>query len=302
MNFLTFTYLVSGKCHSTLINRMHREKISLLKMRIIDEKRAKITIYAKDRVKYFAICENLCYNKLIGIGGVFAPVYRLLKVPELVVGAFVFLAVLAVGSNLYFGKELIGDAPIYAARIEEVFKDVGIKPFSLLDRERLNKAECALKNSDVSFVKVEKSGNRAIIGMYSSFLPPEKIMVSKTDVLAKEDCTILKIIAYSGTSLVTVGEKVRKGQPLIGAYEFLNDGSKTDCVITGYVLIEGVFEFCYSCEFEPDESTKTNALAAAKFMLGDKSITRYDLAQNDKDITVTLYYESLLFGNELFGG
>ena len=58
MKMLTFTYRVSGRNRPLLINRMNKAGIALLKMQIIGEKEAEITIYAKDRVKYFAICER----------------------------------------------------------------------------------------------------------------------------------------------------------------------------------------------------------------------------------------------------
>lgn len=302
MTYLTFTYLVTGRNRSALVNRMRLAGIPLLKMSSAGEKSAKITIYAKDRVKYFAICENLCYNKLIGVGGLFAPVYRLLKAPELIIGVFVFLAVLFVGSNLYLSNEFVGDAEIYRAEADQAFKKAEILPYRFFDKTKLSFAETELKQSDINFVKIEKSGNRAIITIYSAVLPPEKMHSSSTDVIAKEDCSILKITAYSGTLLVAAGDKVMKGQPLIAAYEILNDGSKTPCVVTGYVLAEKAFEFCYSCEFEPDDSIKANAVSAAKFMAGDKVFTRFELAQKGNDLYVTLYYESLLFGNELFGG
>ena len=260
---LTFTYRVSGRNRPLLINRMNKAGIALLKMQIMGEKEAEITIYAKDRVKYFAICENLCYNKLIGVGGLLAPVYRILKAPQVIVGAVVFIIALIVGSNLYLGNELVGDSEIYRAQIDEAFK-------------------------------------KADIGMYGLFT--ENDLKAVKNYIADGDCVIIKITVYSGTPLVQEGDKITKGQPIIGAYDILKDESKVPCAITGYVLVEKAFTFDYRSGFAADDAVKSNAIAAARFMLGDKTVTHYDVKVQNNDVRVTLYYECLLFGNELFGG
>ena len=303
MKMLTFTYRVSGRNRPLLINRMNKAGIALLKMQIIGEKEAEITIYAKDRVKYFAICENLCYNKLIGAGGLLAPVYRILNAPQVIVGAVVFIVALIVGSNLYLGNELVDDSQIYRAQIDEAFEKADIGMFGVFTGNDLKAVEDHIKNAtNANFVKVEKSGNRAIITAYAAISPPEKIQSSSKDIIADGDCVIIKITAYSGTPLVKEGDKVVKGQPLIGAYDILKDESKAPCAITGYVLAEKTFTFDYESEFGADDSVKNNAVAAARFMLGDKTVTHYDVKIKNNDVRVTLYYECLLFGNELFGG
>ena len=303
MKMLTFTYRVSGRNRPLLINRMNKAGIALLKMQIIGEKEAEITIYAKDRVKYFAICENLCYNKLIGVGGLLAPVYRILKAPQVIVGAVVFIVALIVGSNIYLGNELVGDSEIYRAQIDEAFKKADIDMYGLFGENDLKAVENYIGDkTNANFIKVEKSGNRAIITTYAAISPPEKIQSSIKDIIADGDCVIVKITAYSGTPLVQEGDKVTKGQPIIGAYDILKDESKVPCAITGYVIAEKTFTFDYRSGFTADDAVKSNAIAAARFMLGDKTVTHYDVKVQNNYVRVTLYYECLLFGNELFGG
>lgn len=303
MKFLCFTYLAEGRNRSTVINRLNRAGVGILRMRIIDEKHTEITISHKDREKYFAICKNMWYNHIIKTSGFAAPLYKLWQKPWQAAGALVFAALAFFGSNLYAGTEYRGDALIFRAEVERAFEESGITLHGFFNESKLESAKKLLEERlKLSFIKIEKSGNRAIITVYSSEDGSKKLISSDIDVVASDDCEILKITAYSGTALVSDGDKVAKGQTLIAAYEVLKDGSTVPCRVTGCITAKYAFSYRYECVFDPDETAVKNALACARFALGDYTVIGQETNIEEKYVIVTLYYEKLLFGNEVFGG
>jgi len=297
MRLLTYTYLAVGYNRVAVLNRLNRAGIDVLKMLVIDEKRAEITISAKDRAKYFAICKNMWYNSEIRTGGILAPVYSLIRSPFILLGVAIFLFLTVIGSNLYFGNEYEGDSLVYRADIERVFADVGICEYKSFDDEMLDRAENILKAKiDFDYINIKKSGNKAVITAYASIKAPEKIKISDKDVIADENCRILKMTVYTGTPLVEEGAEVVVGQPVIGAYSVLNDGRTVKTNVTASVTVESRFIYEYFPRFGISEQTISEAVAAAEFMLGNETVLRSEVNADGNGIIVTLYYERLLFG------
>lgn len=302
MKLLTFTYVATGYNRAVIVNRMRASGVDVLKMLIIDEKRTEITISAKDRAKYFAICKNIWYNELIRTGGLLACLYSIGKAPFLVVGALAFLAVVLFGGNLYMGSDYLGDSALYRAEIEETFEEVGIKEYRLFNEEQLKTAQEALgKKLDAVFFKIDKSGNRAIITAYSAITTPNRMESTDKDLVSSGNFRILKLTAYGGTPEVKEGDEVTAGQTIIGAYEVLKDGSTRPCKIVACVSAEFKFEYRYTCSYEPSDGDKERTKAVAKFLLGDESVTREDVYEDGNVIVAVIYYEKIIFG-ERFGG
>jgi len=304
MKFLCFTYLAEGRNRATVINRLGKAGVNILHMRIIDEKHTEITISHKDREKYFAICKNMWYNRLMKTSGFAAPLYAILQKPWSAVGALFFAALVFFGSNVYIGTDYRGDALVYRAEAERAFEESGITSYRYFDENRLDCARRLLEERlKLSFIKIEKSGNRAIITAYSAENGLIRLTESDVDVVSGEDCEIIKITAYSGTALVSDGDKVTKGQTIIAAYDVLKDGSTVPCRVTGYVLAKCAFTYRYRSAFEPDDRMAEKVAACARFALGeDKTVVGRDIKTEGKEVTVTLYYEKILFGDEVFGG
>lgn len=302
MRLLTFTYLATGYNRAVIVNRLRASGVGVLKMLIIDEKRTEITISAKDRAKYFAICKNIWYNEQIRTGGLLACLYSIGKAPFLVVGALAFLFAVVFGGNLYMGSDYLGDSALYRAEIEETLEEVGVKEYRLFNESQLKIAEDALvKKLDTVFFKIDKSGNRAIITAYSAITEPRKMESTDKDLVADGSFRILKLTVYGGTPEVNEGAEVTAGQTIIGAYEVLKDGTTRPCRVVACVSAEFRFEYRYKCAYEPDDGTKERTKAVAKFLLGDVSVTREEVYADKGELVAVIYYEKIIFG-ERFGG
>ena len=92
MRWLTETYLLVGRNRKNLLQKLNKEGVRVRKLEIFDEKNAKITIDKKDTPKYFAICKNSWYNKLLKIGGICAPIYKAIKFPLITLAILFFFA------------------------------------------------------------------------------------------------------------------------------------------------------------------------------------------------------------------
>ena len=296
MNLLTSVFFVSGLNRVLLLERLKKSGVRVLEVKNIDEKSFEITIDNKDCDKFFAICKKRWYNKKIRIGGLFAPLWKILHKPFLIVACVLF-AVLCVFSDKVFLKvEYKKDALLYRSEVIAAFEDAGIKRGSFFDEGKLKIVQNALANkNDFAFLKIQKCGNKAIIEIKKSDSPPRRIAGSEKDVVAAEDIKILKISAYSGTILASCGDEIKKGTPIIGAYEIINE-QKVLCRIFGFVLAEAKFCYEYECKLAPCDADILRAISAAKFMLGNYEVLRSETQIKDKKIIVELYYEKIIFG------
>lgn len=295
MKKLTKTFIVEGLNRNLLLKRVHKAQIAVLDFVILDEKHAKITIDSKDCDKYFAICRKIWYNKLIKTSGIFAPVYKTIKKPFVAIAVFIFFFVVYFADNIYLGTEYLGDAKLYAAQTEKYLSEQGITFFRPFNESMLSVAEKNFeKDFRLKFLKIEKRGNKAVVYVKSNVENVKTPQSSDTDICATEDMVILKMVVFSGTPLVSVGESVKKGEPLIGAYNLVNE-QKVACKIVGSISAKCAFYYEYECKYDAKSQTD-NAIAAAKIMLGDYEVKDISVKTVKNKIQVVLYYEKIIFG------
>lgn len=303
MRLLTYTYTAIGRNRTCMLQRLSAAKIAVCDLRILNEKTVEITISAKDRAKYFAICKNMWYNDLKCVGGVLAPLFRIFSSPAYIAGIAVFTVLTAIADGVYLGPVYRGEAIFYKAAIEEALVGAGVERYAFFDDLKLGVAEKTLESTTgANFIKIEKSGNRAIITAYGDKKVPERINSSAVDVCADGDYKILKITVYAGTPLVKSGDEVKCGDVLIGAYEQLTDGSVIHCDAVGFVTVEREFKYDFACVHGVTEASRERALSAAAFLLGDKTVLRSTVDEYDGGLSVTLFYEEIIFGSENYGG
>ena len=296
MNLLTSVFFVSGLNRVLLLERLKKNGVRVLEVKNIDEKSFEITIDNKDCDKFFAICKKRWYNKKIRVGGLFAPLWKILRAPFLIVACVLFAALCIFSDKVFLKAEYKSDALLYQSDVLAAFEDAEIKRGSFFDEGKLKIVQKALADkNDFAFLKIQKCGNKAIIEIKKSDTPPLRITGSEKDVVAAEDIKILKISAYSGTVLVSCGDEIKKGTPIIGAYEIINE-QNAPCKIFGFVLAEAKFCYEYECKFAPEDADVCRAVSAAKFMLGDYEVLRSQSRIKDKKIIVELYYEKIIFG------
>lgn len=297
MNWLTETYLLVGRNRKNLFQKLNKAGISLKKIEIFDEKRAKITIDKKDASKYFAICKNSWYNKLLKIGGICAPIYKAIKMPLITLAIIFFFAFTYFFDFLYLQTVYEGDALLYQKQIEEQFELAGITKYKPFNQSTLNEIAFILQqNASISHVTVKKQGNKAIVSVKSAQTPPQKLIVLNSDFIASEDMTVLNITVYSGSAVVKKGDFVKKGE-LIAKASALVKEEEAPCPLILALTAECTFEYVCEYVYEINDSAKLNALAGAKLALGDYTVRSYTFKNEGKNkIKVILKYEKTLIG------
>ncbi len=299
MVLLTRTYLVKGKNRKYLLERLQKKGVNLLKIENCGQNEIKITIENKDRLKFFAICKNSWYNKELKIGGLLSPFYKCYQKWLLTLFLVSYFALSFIASNLYFETVFTGDALIYRPIIEKALESQGIIKYSFFSQKQLNGVKESLqKEMGIAFISVEKSGNRAIIYLKEEKKEPSSLNSLTSDLIANEDMTVLNITLYSGTAVVSNGDFIKKGELIAKAKNLLNDADKTeiDAPIIGVITVECTFEYCYNTKFKPTDDTRSNALAMAKFHLGDYIVRSFSFEEGENFIKVILKYEKILIG------
>jgi hypothetical protein len=134
-----------GRNRKYLLQRLSKSKIAVKKLEIIDEKHAKITIDKKDSLKYFAICKNSWYNKLLKIGGLFAPLYKAVKNPLITIAVIFFFSFAYFADGIYLKSVYLGDSLLFQNVIDNHLEEAGITKFKPFSQERLNEVAIELQ-------------------------------------------------------------------------------------------------------------------------------------------------------------
>ena len=297
MVMLKKTYVVEGLNQKILLDRLIYSKINLLKVKKITQKCLEITIDSKDDLKFFAICKNMWYNKLIKVGGILSPFYLMVKNPLKIVCLLLSLFIIFFGENVYLESSYKGDAIAYRSAIESAFEQAEIKRYSFFSEGKLERVRQIL-NEQYSFgyLQIQKRGNKAVIEIRALKSEPQRLVGLKSDLIALENLKILNATVYSGTLLKSVGESVSKGEVIAGAYYFIGD-SKIDCELLAVITAECTYTYEYKANTKITNDTLLNAIASAKLMLGDYEVISSEYKITDGNlITVTLKYEKLICG------
>lgn len=292
MIFLKNTYLVEGRNRNILLSRLKKHGVRVLNVVILSEKLTEITIDSKDSEKFFAICKNLWYNKSVKISGIVAPFYTAGR--NLAVTAFVviFFLLCFLFGNTFAGEIYEGDSLFFKAEIAEALENSHIKRLSYFDQKDLDKVKIALeKDPKISFARVEKWGNKAIIDIKKQKTPPAMLKRRTGDIVARENLKILNISVYSGTPFFKKGDSVKKGETIVGGY-YIEEEKVIPCDIIAEISVECTFLYDYKSKFGLKDEDIGLALSIAEFSLGDCEILSAETKKLDKNtLRITIKYE-----------
>lgn len=227
----------------------------------------KITIDFCDRRKFFAICKNMCYNiKKVNYSGLLSPVLYFIKNIGFVIGIALFTILAYIFNDFIFAIDYTGSGSIISNEISKTISDNGASVFSRFSKINLSSLEneVLLTNKNLSFVSIKKQGNRLII---NSNLSSEEPLVQDKNTIglySNINGVVERVNVLRGTPLVRVGDFVKNGDILIGAYITDKNGEKYDTYIVGSVyVIEEKTVFIKSSNV--DDETLQKILKIAEF-------------------------------------
>ncbi|CAI6018726.1 sporulation protein YqfD [Cohnella sp. JJ-181] len=133
-------------------------------------------------------------------------------------GLLLFVAALFALSTLIWDVQVRTDETVPEAEIRKAAAAEGIRPLQwsprLPDTSELAH-RLARRLPDAAWVGVEKSGTRYVISVVRSNKPEEKAESGPSDLIAKADAVVTRIVAESGRPQVARNARVRKGETLI---------------------------------------------------------------------------------------
>ena len=307
---LTAEFEVYGKDRESFINRISGAGVTIIKAKPIKDK-TYLTIPHADCKKFFAICNQMCYNIIIsgqkppkglrknritvkktGEGGLLAPAYFAVKRPGLIVGAILFVIFCVALNGRLLGYSLGGVPAKDRSGVMRTLSDCGVerfKSFSKIDEELIAKRIVA-EIAAIGFATVYKEGSFLVVKTLPIYV--EGDAAKKEDILSPVDGVIEKIAVLRGTALVEKGATVKKGQPLVGAY-FLAGEQSFPTVPAAEIIIRA--EFAFSLEVRAaDERAIAAVIAVAKEKCPETNIIEQNYTVSEVDsgflVTVTLTY------------
>ncbi len=291
--FLRASVLLRVESPEYLPVLLAKKGIKVIDFRLLGVKECLVTIDCVYFRKFFAICKNMCYNILsVKYKGILSPVMLIIKKAGVFVGIIAFLCCSLALSNLVYEIDVIGSGSIFKNETILTLNEMGVKKystFSSIDYESLAK-NLLKSNERLAFVSAEKKGNRLVIKAELGAYPPTVLDKQTENLVSLYDGVIEEIAVLRGTALKSVGDKVSKGDELVGAYVVKKDESIYQTFIIARVKILATEKYFHPCE-NPSIEDARSALVIAEF-LSDGEVTKksYEICEGGVEVTLTVRY------------
>lgn len=209
----------------------------------------------KDAEKVFAIFDKPCYNVTVSKKSRMARFLSALALRAgLVAGGAVFVAACFVANSFILKIEVGGSGSYLEPEIRKIVTDEGageFKPFSALNLSVATGRILALPQ--VTFCNIEKRGSVLRVDVQTD---EEHFGTASNKALVSDrDGIVRNIVAICGTAEIAVGDEVKRGDVLIGAYT-LSGEENISCLAAGFAELECRGRAEYFAENDSDESLK----------------------------------------------
>lgn len=294
--YLRITYLVQGKNIRYLPSYLHFRKVNALECKVKSDSECELTIDFKDRYIFFAICKNMCYNKkVVKYKGILSPFARFFVKAGVCLGVISFILLSWVLNGIVLDIKVEGSAKCFERETLSLVSVYGIKKYSSFKSVDYTALENAIlsSNQKISFVSVYKRGNSLVINAELSSSISQPLVKYDGDLVSSVDGVVEEISVLRGTALVTLGQEVKKGDTLVGAYLTDKDGEVYKSFTVARVKILETLTFEY-------ENANFNNIelyyAISKFKVSELEVyeKRHEII-GDK-IVITLTVRHVLYG------
>ena len=258
--FGTDIHRVETPVYSRLLNELSR----VARFKNVEHKDGFLTFEAsqKQRGEIIALLDNLCYtHNIVGTKGVLNSLLTVLKRAGLVVGLFCAVGAFLMYPHLVLSIEYNG---VSDKKVQDVLAQFGVEQGVFLwhlDEESVESKLLSLEG--ISFASVEKLGTRVYVRVVHETLP-HMSAGTMGNAIASKDGVVTRVIVYSGTAEVVVGDTVEKGQVLIGDY-YIKGEDKIPIHASGEVYVERQVQFE---RFFPDEDLTATGKSTTKTVVG----------------------------------
>lgn len=185
------------------------------------------------------------------------------------VGALIIIAALAVSQRFVFDISVAGNENVRTEVILRELEQIGVKKFAYLpDLDlRMKKHEALLRLPDLSWLTINKSGNKLAVTVSERRRQPRIPDISEPcDIVAAKTGLILFMDVYSGRKVVTEKHTVQKGDLLIeGSYPD-KEGNLTYVHADGRIIAQVQFEKSLSIDMKQYSKDYTGKVTKQRWL------------------------------------
>ncbi|MBO5575058.1 MAG: sporulation protein YqfD [Ruminococcus sp.] len=230
--FLKRKYRISGENTSKLLAYLTKTQLGVNELKQENDC-IELTVPFYNSRQLEKICDSLGLNaKIINEGDLLKLTKRILGRPGLIIGFLIFGLIILYLKDVVLRIDIINEDKQIQERIIHVLDEEGVKAGTYIPSIELVKVERALKQrvEGISWAGITRKGNSLIIDVIET-IPKAKGSYSRfpTNLVAKENATVDKVLLLDGQLKVIKGSGVRKGDIIIsGAIETEEPQSKED--------------------------------------------------------------------------
>ncbi len=290
-------YTISGNRLEVLPELLHQRGVNVYRFNAVSKNTCQIIIDYKDYRKFFAICNNMCYNiKKVIYKGLLSPFKNATLILGGVIGVALFIAICVTMQNYIFEIDVLGSGACYKHQTISVANSMGVKKFAKFSSVNLTELEQKIlsSNSGLSFVSCKQYGNRLVINTYLSTSKEDPLNSNGKEIISNFNGVIESISVLRGTALKTVGETVSKGEVIVGAYITDKDGETYPSYVIARVAVITSETKTFTVNSVTEDAIKL-AVKMAEFDV-DGEVVSNKVTINENTINVTLTVRHILNG------
>lgn len=297
INGIYYTYQVKGLNLDRFINLLKKRQISLYNLRKTQNNQLIVSVCFKDRLKFFAIAKEMCYNvKKVREFGKAYPFLALYRSIGIFIGCLI-IYLMAVFSNGYiFSVNYSGSGSVYKRQVDDFLSQKGITRFSKFNQLDLGLLadEILANNKHLSFVSCQKNGNTLNIQLVLSQEKVERLDGNVGQLNSDKHGVVEEIKVYRGTQKVSVGQEVNVGDLLVDGLVIIKDQPVSVNVIAHVSLIcTQKIEYISQKDGQEEQAILFALEQNSQLNILDSSVEK--IKKEDKVVyLVNLYYRHIL--------
>ena len=286
-----YLILVKGKNIRNFLLKIDKKKINILNICFVNDNEIKILI-KKEEFYLLNEIKGIYEYDIIKEYGINNIKKHILKNLHLLILLFINIALLYVISNYVYEIEIITKDESLKKFVSNILEEKNIKKFNKKTHNLDSlKTEIINENKDkIEWIEIIESGVKYIVKVEEKIKNKPNNDDYPTDIIARKDGTIKKIVASSGKILVEKETYVKKGDTLITGIIDENNfvRSKGEVYADIWYKVKAVVS-----QHENSYSLTNNKKTGFKIKLFDKKIPFY------KNYKTSLIEEKIIFKNQL---
>lgn len=229
--------MIEASSYTMCVNMLKKEGIGLYSIERKTAKKLLVTVKQKELVKSFAILDKMCYNySVVEEVSMHTIIKAAFNKVALIASLVVFVAIYVFSYGFIWSIDIVGCDTLDPLVVKNLLSQNGISEY--VDKSQLDLDAIELyvsSHEQILLSSVSISGTTLVVEVVEVTEFAESPLFSSDNIVSEFDATITKIISYSGTVAVDVGQHVFAGTDLILSSRMNSDGEEIAVDASGIV-------------------------------------------------------------------